>query len=669
MRLNPENIGLTLLQYETGRCVRKDMSLLTDRPGTVSFKQGGSLLAAEVEVEPVDGAVELRICWRVLAGRLPQCAVGIQVAVPEWADDAYAWMAGAVYNGNRFTVRTLKYPPLYLEADAGPDAETVIADIPRLEKGAGPSRVQMLTGDLSAPAMGFVHPGSGKGLYLCTDRIDPSDLLEINESEDRGSACFTVLRGGVRERRYSFHGGKIRTDAPPVESAPDLRQGDVIHQQFTIRFLENATIQTLYDRHFDWMMASGDLPRERLSQAGLSLGEAFRLIEQKYNRDNWDERNELYATTCEPDSDYYYQTGWCGGGIADSALLCGKDPLSRQRAERALNRLCREGQLPGGFFYGKRLRDGTWAHDFAAYTSRPYLHKWNLVRREADLLLYLLKACYRPGLTAARESVELWRASARKLADALCRLWEHHGQLGHFINAETGDVAVGGSASGGAVPAGLCLAYREFGDKRHLEAAVAIAGYFEDTFTRKGLSTGGPGDACQAPDSESCAALLESYVTLYEVTAEERWLVAAKAQAAQVASWIMPYDFPFPEETEFGRLGIPTTGSVFANAQNKHSAPGICTHSGDCLRRLARHSGDGRYEQLLDWIARQITWTVSREDRPIHDPEGRPMPPGWICERVNTSDWDHNVGGIFYGSTWCEVSLMLMAVEVGDSGH
>jgi hypothetical protein len=128
----------------------------------------------------------------------------------------------------------------------------------------------------------------------------------------------------------------------------------------------------------------------------------------------------------------------------------------------------------------------------------------------------------------------------------------------------------------------------------------------------------------------------------------------------------MPYDFPFPGDTEFGRHGIPTTGSVFANAQNKHSAPGICTHSGDCLRRLARLTGDDRYERLLQWIARQITWTVSREEAPIHDPDGCPLPSGWICERVNTSDWDHNVGGVFYGSTWCEVALMLMAVEVGD---
>ena len=40
------------------------------------------------------------------------------------------------------------------------------------------------------------------------------------------------------------------------------------------------------------------------------------------------------------------------------------------------------------------------------------------------------------------------------------------------------------------------------------------------------------------------------------------------------------------------------------------------------------------------------------------------MPPGWICERVNMSDWLEPVGEIFRGSCWCEVSLLLTALEV-----
>jgi hypothetical protein len=662
-RLDHQRLGLLLRRYNGEQRADESVHWLTpggDAP--MRILTDGAELAVTIGTRAAAGATFLELEWRVVSGEIAECAAGIRVEVDAWSTGAYPWMAGAAYNGNRFTVRRQPYSPRYPEADARPDAETVITDIPHLEKGAGRSRIQLLLGDLSAPAIGYVDPRSGAGLHLCTDLIDTTDLFEIAEADDRSRARFSVLRGGVREGRYSFR--EMRSDAPSGDRAPTLRAGDTLRQRFRLTPLREATVQHLFDTHFDWMMTADALPRDRIRQPGFPLEHAFRLIEEKFNRDNWDEAAELYATTCDTDSPHYYQTGWCGGGIADSALLCGADPLSRQRAERALNRLCREGQLPSGFFHGKRRRDGAWSHDFAFDAKRPYTHRWHLVRREGDLLLYLLKAARRPGLRAAVESVALWRATALKLADALCGLWEREGQLGQFIDAETGAVLVGGSASGGVVPAGLCLAYRESGDTRHLETARAIADYFIDHFTRRGLSTGGPGDACQAPDSESCAGLLESYVTLYEATREARWLQAARDQAAQLASWVMPYDFPFPPDSEFGRLGIPSTGSVVANAQNGHSAPGICTHSGECLKRLYDFTGDVRHAQLLEWIVRLLPWTVSRADRPIHDPSGRALPPGWINERLNTSDWDDNIGGVFYGSTWCEVSLMLTAVEL-----
>ncbi len=119
-----------------------------------------------------------------------------------------------------------------------------------------------------------------------------------------------------------------------------------------------------------------------------------------------------------------------------------------------------------------------------------------------------------------------------------------------------------------------------------------------------------------------------------------------------------------------------TRGTVFANIQNKHSAPGICSLSGDSLLKLFRATGEVRYLELLRDIAHAIPQYMSRSDRPICDI--RPgqkwpvMPPGWINERVNTSDWevrgnpdgDIGVGEIFGGSTWSEVAMLLTWAEV-----
>lgn len=656
--------GVVLRQYDGTVLFREQVEWISEDRAEILFAVDDARLRVVPNLVEHSQSIDLSLEWRVEGGSLSQIAVGIWLEFPEWSTAGYPWMAGAVYNGNRFEVREQAYSPRYPEADCGSKAETIISDIPHLKKGGGDSRIQLLLGDLSAPAIGYVDLEGSRGVHLCSQLIDSSDLFEIRESFDRQNATLSILRGGVREKRYGFP--ELDSGLPSADRAKDLNEGDRITQQFRILSLQQATILDLFNTHFDWMMSKADFPRHDISRKGPSLSESFSLIEEKYNRDNWDEANELFATECNPTIHSHYQVGWCGGGIADSALLCGNEKRTRERAERALNRLCREGQLPSGFFYGKRNRDGDWTHDFSADIGRPYTHRWTLVRRQADLLLFLLKAINRHGSEVSIDSIELWKSSADKLAYALSGLFIRNQQLGQFINAETGKIVVGGSASGSVVPAGLCLASKQFGNATYLRIAEEIGQYFIEHFTEKGFSTGGPGDACQAPDSESCAGLLESYVTLFEFTETNEWLQAAKSQAAQLASWIMPYDFPFPKDTEFGKLNIPTTGSVFANAQNKHSAPGICTHSGDCLWRLSRLTGDNRYEELLNWIARQITWTVSRSDRPIHDLHGVPLPPGWINERVNTSDWDNNLGGVFHGSTWSEVALMLMAVEVGD---
>ena len=57
--------------------------------------------------------------------------------------------------------------------------------------------------------------------------------------------------------------------------------------------------------------------------------------------------------------------------------------------------------------------------------------------------------------------------------------------------------------------------------------------------------------------------------------------------------------FNFPDGSDFDKLKINTVGSLFANAQNKHSAPGICTHSGLGVYRLYEYTGDAAYLDLI----------------------------------------------------------------------
>ena len=75
-----------------------------------------------------------------------------------------------------------------------------------------------------------------------------------------------------------------------------------------------------------------------------------------------------------------------------------------------------------------------------------------------------------------------------------------------------------------------------------------------------------------------------------------------------------------------------------------------------------RATGDPLALDLISDIAHGIPQYMSREDRPLN----QIMQPGWICERVNLSDWEgaDAVGGNHFGSTWPEVSLMLTTIEI-----
>src|SRR5260370_5059067 len=116
-----------------------------------------------------------------------------------------------------------------------------------------------------------------------------------------------------------------------------------------------------------------------------------------------------------------------------------------------------------------------------------------------------------------------------------------------------------------------------------MQVATAGGDSYYEHYVKVGLSTGGPGDICQCPDSESSVGLLESCVVLYEMSGNRKWLQYASEMAHQCATWMVSYDFQFPEHSLFGRLGMHSAGAVFANAQNKHGAPGICTLSGSSL--------------------------------------------------------------------------------------
>ena len=245
------------------------------------------------------------------------------------------------------------------------------------------------------------------------------------------------------------------------------------------------------------------------------------------------------------------------------------------------------------------------------------------------------------------------------LAGALKTVWRRNGQLGQFVNHDTLDVIVPGSTSGAIVPAALALAAHEFDRPDLLEVAVEIA---EQYWKRDGetcVQTGAAGEIMQAPDCEAAVAFLESLVTLYERTNDRLWLDRATRLAVQCLTWQVSYDFEFPTGTLFEKLGIRTRGAWLASVQNLGPCPAMCSHSGAALLRLFRYTGDERFMNMLTDNTRVVTQYLSTEERPIGNQQ-----PGWISERIATTDAINDFGTIYEGSCWPESSVLLMAAEL-----
>lgn len=599
-----------------------------------------------------ENAADMTVTFKLVRGSCPETNVGVSFGFHDWSRDNYVLMPAAVYDGNRFESRNFKYPPqLKAPEDLGVDIPTIITDVPRLNIHEGASRIQQLTRDLSTPAIGFFNPAQKKGLWLLTgQRTEFGDTgIDIEESGDRSKAVISVYAPGVRhDFRYTICNAKYPSD----DKGADFKAGDEVSIKIRLYFFECLRVQDLFDNFVDVRKALTG-PVKLYHQ--IPFHSAWKIHEIKYNEQNWVEQYGYYRVGTSENLNDKWQLGWVGGMMCTYPLLFEGTPLSKKRALRNFEFVFNGGQDISGLFFGYGDGEKWYGDNFENKELR-----WHLIRKSSDALYFIIKQFMLLKKQDPLWEIPVkWTQGIRRCAGAFVNLWKRYGQFGQFVDTETGDILIGGSASGGIAPAGLALAGQFFQEKEYIEVAKASALYFYNNFIKKGITTGGPGEICQCPDSESAFGLLEAFVTLYEVTGEMHWIKKAEETANQCMTWCVSYDFKFPPESTFGRLDMHTAGSVYANVQNKHSAPGICTLSGVSLFKLYRATGNVVYLDLIKEMAHNLPQYLSREDRPVGG-----MPPGWMNERVEMSDWLEPVGEIFFASCWCEVSSMLTYVEV-----
>lgn len=660
------NLQISLRGYEKSKRICQWSESIPMRPGTYHLTLGDGLCAVRVELYQDGNALSGEAAYCFLKPTAVASSVAIEINAENWTKENYVFVPGAVYNGNRFCCQKLPYAPYAkVPKEEALTHPPVITDIPRLSDEATQSKIEFRSGDMTTPAMGYYSSRENRGFLMLTSHIanDEYTGLAIYEDLEAATAQFALSAPAVREETKYFFGERAdgtgfypHCDAASDDTGRWFEEGEVVALPFAIHTFDAEGLQD----YFAYFHQVRDAIEEGEPAASVPYGIAYETIKDKFIRENFiqEEEGGYYAVGTRQDvPQQHWQAGWVGGGLNGYTFLQEDAGIAREQALATFRFVFDKLQNEGGWICGMYAKGIYYGDTFELDKPGTAL----LIRKDADLLYFLLKQ-----FTLCKEKLAPYGEKLMAFADAFVRLFRKYGQIGQFVDIATEEILIGNSACGGIAPAALALAYEVFGNHEYLETAEALGQLYSREYLAQGIANGGPGEICQAPDSESAFGLLEAFVQLYETTGKDCWLKDAKAAADLAMTWVMNYDFYFPQESTAAKRGIHTVGTVFANAQNKHSAPGICTLSGNSLLKLYRFTGEEKYLFWLRNITRGLMQCVSLKERPVFCLEKKYLPAGWTNERCQTSDWEgkETIGGFLYGSNWPETSATLTYGEV-----
>ncbi len=608
-----------------------------------------SIHKKEVPGEP--DATDYELTWTLRQGTAQNIVVGVDFDFQGWSPENFVLVPAIVYDGNRFEVKNMGYPPYwYDKREWRKDMPTTTTVQPSLGKN-GLGKIELTTGNASTPLMAFWAPQDQQGWMVQTTQGNQLGNHGMTIAEKGASSSFTITSPAMRTLRAGGTGFAPSGDVPA-----NYKQGDATTIRFRVYSFPARELNDLYQR---FMRArKGYNPTRR--QETLPFSEAWKLVNHLYQTERWDESINMYWLSKvggQPSWNFIWQLGWCGGGQNTLPIMMNGGKIGLERAKKNLEVIFSKSQAKSGFF--NCCGNGK---EFVSFSfGSPFKFNEALARSQGDWL-YMAQRQFRYLESIGEVVPSHWKSGLKKLADAFVRLWNEEGQFGQFVDVETGKLCIGGSASAAIACGGLALASQTYSDPKYLLVAQQAGRKYYLDFVRKGYTTGGPGEILSAPDSESAFGMFEAFMALYETTRDREWLSYCSELLPICASWIVSYDYVFPPQSSLGQIKARSCGAMWASVANKHAAPAICTWSGDCLLKYFRASGDRRALDLLVDIAHGTTQYISRPDRPIGH-----MPAGGVCERVNLSDWEGKggVGGNIFGScSWAEAAMALTTTQI-----
>ena len=631
------NMRMILCKYEGSRLVQKNT--FPDSTLIMPASQWKCSISQTTDPKEKD-VIDISVRFKITKGGEKSTGVAVAFDFNEWSLQNYVFAPAVLYDGNRFKIEPVGYPPYIYNPDNRPlDMPITTTNILHLNKDGSSAKVEMLTGNCATPMLAFFKPENQRAFILITGqetRFGNSGMF-VEENMDNRQATFVVSAPGVREERYAMCGREKSGDI-----AADWTAGDEVSLKFRIYNVSVKGIPDFFEKIFE---VRKSLSGKNEYRNVTPYSAVANMILNHHDDAKWYE-DDKYGYACEyPKSEVCFnhlQLGWGGSPVFTLPMAIKPTPERVRRAAKTFD-LIVSLQARTGLFYAIFMKGRILGDNFKQNADRPFIA---MTRRTADILYFgiqqaeiLRKQGY--GSFVKPE----WDSAMRKAAGALVNVWNKYGQFGQTINVETGEMEINGSTAGAVSIGALALASRYFNEPGYLDIAKKACRFYYERDFKKGYAGGGAAEILQSPDSEAPWDMAESAMGLYEITRENEWLEVAKNAVYLLSTWTVSYDYKFPEDCDMARSHCHATGSIFASSQNNHSAPGLYILSGDFLLKLYRATNDKRFAEIYkDLVHNTIQYVNTR-----YNPTIRKGSEGATSERVNLSDWE---GRGEVGNTW-----------------
>lgn len=641
------------------------------QPGKSEYKFtfcGAQCIALiDLKLTGTPGHFDIQAVFTVEQGEAKNISLSLGATTSDWQSEDFICVPGSIYDANRVQKIKQVYPPFLPKEYWRPDVPIITADIPGLSQHDQQSKMNLLAGEMSTPAIGLWERGRKKSTWMLSQQASEwgNNGITIAEDKDQMVLHCSVMAPCVREG-VCFIGSST---LPSWDSGRNIKTGDKVSLRLNI--YSNDCQGFIPDFYQQYHNIRRDISGEPgLNKHQLPFSAAWQLHEDDYNNKKWSDKHGYYYAGFPPNvvPVEHWMAGWGGGLLVSYAMLCKGSDLSVQRALRNLEFFFSEGgRSEKGIFYSHSDGENWGGDDFFVNNAPLGTTDWIYIWRCGD---YLYNSIKHFTLLEKRSQGQLvkdeWKAAIKKCADALCEIWDNNGQFGQYINPNTLEIQVGNSTAASLMPAALAAVSEYFEDPKYLTYAENILQSMYDRFNHEGYTHGGALETLCTPDGGTGTNLIESFMAVYEATKNRKWLNMAEDFGYYAISWFYSYDFGFPENSVHAKLGTKTTGSLLTSPQNRCSTPNIYVLSGDMFWKLYRYSKNPAFMKIIQECVHNAQQYISRPDRPITTLKGGTLAMGTIHECIQTGEWSGPTGEIAYDfpDSWPESVNMASIAEL-----